>query len=80
MAAKLKSMVDAGQLEVINRKGRMTLKLPDNTVKILIEGLQRLRIEEIAEEDGYFTAAASQLKITAGMSKEIEALQRSDNR
>jgi chemotaxis protein MotB len=30
MTEKLKSMVDAGQLQVITRKGRMTLKLPDD--------------------------------------------------
>lgn len=30
MSLKLKSMVDAGTLQVITRKGRMTLKLPDN--------------------------------------------------
>lgn len=30
IAQKLKSMVDAGQLEVVMRKGRINLKLPDN--------------------------------------------------
>ncbi len=29
LADKLKAMIDAGQLEVVMRKGRMTLKLPD---------------------------------------------------
>lgn len=30
VTAKLKAMVDSGQLQVVVRKGRMTLKLPDN--------------------------------------------------
>jgi chemotaxis protein MotB len=30
LAARLKSMVDAGKLEVVVRKGRMTVKLPDD--------------------------------------------------
>lgn len=32
------------------------LKLPDGTIKVLIEGRQRARIEEIAENAGYLTA------------------------
>lgn len=40
---KLKAMVDAGTLQVINRKGRLTLKLPD---KILFpSGSQKLKKE-----------------------------------
>ncbi|MCK6550378.1 OmpA family protein [Myxococcota bacterium] len=40
---KLKAMVDAGTLEVINRKGRLTLKLPDNI--LFPSGSQKLKKE-----------------------------------
>lgn len=43
MADKLKSMIDAGKLQVINRKGRMTLKLPDEI--LFPAGSKRLKKE-----------------------------------
>jgi chemotaxis protein MotB len=48
VAEKLKSMIDAGQLEVVMRKGRMTLKLPDEILfpsgskKLKKEGIEAL--------------------------------------
>ncbi|MEQ9501994.1 MAG: OmpA family protein [Deltaproteobacteria bacterium] len=41
IAQKLKSMVDAGQLEVVMRKGRINLKLPDNI--LFPSGSKRLK-------------------------------------
>jgi len=32
------------------------LKLPDGTVKVLVEGEQRVAIEEVAETSGFYTA------------------------
>lgn len=43
MAEKLKSMIDAGKLQVVNRKGRMTLKLPDEI--LFPAGSKRLKKE-----------------------------------
>ena len=37
------------------------LKLPDGTVKVLVEGHQRISIEEIREVDGYFSAGVTDL-------------------
>ena len=34
-----------------------TLKLPDGTVKVLIEGTERIKIIEIEDTNGYFTAS-----------------------
>ena len=45
LADKLKSMIDAGQLEVVTRKGRMTLKLPDAI--LFPSGSKRLKKEGI---------------------------------
>ena len=48
LADKLKSMIDAGKLEVATRKGRMTLKLPDEILfpsgskKLKKEGIEAL--------------------------------------
>ncbi|MGI1671352.1 MAG: endopeptidase La [Neptuniibacter sp.] len=39
------------------------LKLPDGTVKVLVEGDYRATIHELSEEDGFFTAEASVLMI-----------------
>lgn len=43
MAAKLQSMIDAGKLQVVNRKGRLTLKLPDEI--LFPAGSKRLKKE-----------------------------------
>lgn len=53
LAEKLKSMIDAGQLEVVTRKGRLMLKLPDNI--LFPSGSRRLKkggreaLEQVAE-------------------------------
>ncbi|WP_299176607.1 endopeptidase La [uncultured Neptuniibacter sp.] len=39
------------------------LKLPDGTVKVLVEGDYRATIESLKVEEGFFTAQASQLQI-----------------
>ncbi len=38
------------------------LKLPDGTVKVLVEGSSRSRIKEIIEKDGYYVARASKME------------------
>ncbi len=52
------------------------LKLPDNTVKVLVEGGRRARITKFGEVDSYFEAAVEDLPDTAGEEKELEALGR----
>jgi ATP-dependent Lon protease len=53
------------------------LKLPDNTVKILVEGVRRVRLPSIAEEEGHFVASPVSLDVRTPETKETEALQRS---
>jgi ATP-dependent Lon protease len=53
------------------------LKLPDGTVKVLVEGGERARVLTITEEDGYFSAEAEQLATTDLPSAESDALLRS---
>ena len=42
------------------------LKLPDGTVKVLVEGQRRVRITEFTREDGYFEALVAEMPDTAG--------------
>src|SRR5215510_2900178 len=52
------------------------LKLPDGTVKVLVEGGQRARIQKFAENEAFFEAQAETLVERTGEAKEIEALAR----
>ncbi|KPU84971.1 DNA-binding protein [Marinosulfonomonas sp. PRT-SC04] len=53
------------------------LKLPDGTVKVLVEGLMRVKITEYLENDTYFEARAEVLDETLGDPDTVEALVRS---
>jgi ATP-dependent Lon protease len=54
------------------------LKLPDGTVKVLVEGQQRARVTRIADGASHFTATVTPVESggTDGKSAEIEALRR----
>jgi ATP-dependent Lon protease len=52
------------------------LKLPDGTVKVLVEGGQRARIQRFAENEAFFQAYAENLGENAGGQQETEALAR----
>src|SRR3954466_2414259 len=52
------------------------LKLPDGTVKVLVEGAQRARIHEITELETHFTADLTPVESEAGDESEVEAMRR----
>src|SRR5499426_3651480 len=52
------------------------LKLPDGTVKVLVEGNQRARIDEIADQRTHYSALAAPLPPDAVESTEVEAMRR----
>jgi len=52
------------------------LKLPDGTVKVLVEGGQRARILRFAENEAFFQAHAETISEKVGDQQEIEALAR----
>ncbi len=52
------------------------LKLPDGTVKVLVEGAQRARIHQIGELDTHFTAELSPVESELGDESEVEAMRR----
>ncbi len=50
------------------------LKLPDGTVKVLVEGKMRVRITDFLDNDFYFEAAAEEVAETARDAAAIKAL------
>jgi ATP-dependent Lon protease len=53
------------------------LKLPDGTVKVLVEGLRRAKIAAFKETEPYFEAFAEVVEESASEKREVEALMRS---
>ena len=52
------------------------LKLPDGTVKVLVEGGQRARISKYADTEDFFQAYAEPIEDDAGDDRELDALAR----
>jgi ATP-dependent Lon protease len=52
------------------------LKLPDGTVKVLVEGVKRARIRSFKETEDYFEVLAENIEDKEDDSKELEALSR----
>jgi ATP-dependent Lon protease len=53
------------------------LRLPDGTVKVLVEGKQRARVKRFQENDDYFLVEIEEIPETTQVTVEIEALMRS---
>ncbi len=53
------------------------LKLPDGTVKVLVEGEWRAQIEDFTRTDEYFEAEVSEIPQDQGAEQEVSALMRS---
>ena len=73
---------DNPEVEDINETGTVAtvlqlLKLPDGTVKVLVEGLYRAKIDEYVQIDEYFEAHATRLEEPDYETVEVEALSRS---
>lgn len=52
------------------------LKLPDGTVKVLVEGVQRARIESVSDAETHFVASVTGVDSENGVESEAEALRR----
>ena len=52
------------------------LKLPDGTVKVLVEGSQRALVEDINENEGFFVCTARPVPLDAVEDTETEAMRR----
>ncbi|MEG6509606.1 endopeptidase La [Methyloligella sp. 2.7D] len=82
LAAQKNANDDEPEHDGIYRMGTLAsvlqlLKLPDGTVKVLVEGTVRASIEEFTENDNYFEARISRVHEEMGSEEEIEALARS---
>ncbi|MFA7270237.1 MAG: endopeptidase La [Sterolibacterium sp.] len=52
------------------------LKLPDGTVKVLVEGVQRARLESIEDRRTLFVAEVLPVPLEEGLNNEVEAMRR----
>jgi len=82
LVAQKNAAQDDPAAEDIYRTGTVStvlqlLKLPDGTVKVLVEGGERARIAGYTERDEFFEAEAELLPEEAGEVRELEALSRS---
>ena len=52
------------------------LKLPDGTVKVLVEGTERVRVLRVSDTDNHFEAEVEVIPAEDGMNSEVEAMRR----
>jgi ATP-dependent Lon protease len=81
LVAQKNAAQDDPSAEDIYRVGTVStilqlLKLPDGTVKVLVEGGRRARLTSFKETDAYFEAYVEELPDQEGEAKELEALGR----
>src|SRR6056297_1548511 len=82
LSSQLDPAVDDPTHDGIYRHGVLAnvlqlLKLPDGTVKVLVEGRARVVIEEFVDNDAFFEATATELEEEEGDPEAIAALTRS---
>ncbi|QDS35143.1 endopeptidase La [Brevibacillus brevis] len=70
---------DAEQIYSIGTVARVKqmLKLPNGTIRVLVEGLQRAKIEEYLQQEDYFVVSITYLQDEKTEKNEVEALMRS---
>jgi ATP-dependent Lon protease len=81
LASQIDPSEDEPTTETIYQNGVLAtvmqlLKLPDGTVKVLVEGLERVQITEYLDNDDYFEATAEVVEVTHNDPDAIEALTR----
>jgi ATP-dependent Lon protease len=82
LCAQKNASVDDPSTEDIFRTGTLAtilqlLKLPDGTVKVLVEGIERAQIIEYTDNDRYFEAIIERFDDESPDVQEVEALRRS---
>jgi ATP-dependent Lon protease len=82
LASQIDPSLDEPGTDAIYRVGVLAnvlqlLKLPDGTVKVLVEGQARVKITGFIENDAFFEAEAERLEETTGDMEAVEALTRS---
>jgi len=83
LVAQKSADIDDPSMKDLNNVGTLStilqlLKLPDGTIKVLVEGSQRAHVDEIQEDEGFFTADYAILEDEGVENeREIEVLARS---
>jgi len=82
LVAQKNASMDEPGIDDIYRIGTLStilqlLKLPDGTVKVLVEGVERARLVEFVESGDYFVAEIELLKVAEMPERESEVLGRS---
>ncbi|MCL4315405.1 MAG: endopeptidase La [Gammaproteobacteria bacterium] len=82
LVAQKSAALDDPKVEDIYSVGTLSnilqlLKLPDGTVRVLVEGAERARVLNLSGGDDYFTAQAVPFPVTPVDERETEALSRS---
>ncbi|MCA0043620.1 endopeptidase La [Celeribacter litoreus] len=82
LSAQIDPSVDDPEEDGIYRVGVLAnvlqlLKLPDGTVKVLVEGEKRVRLTQFIENENHFEAEVEPLEETVGDEAAVEALLRS---
>src|SRR5208283_705195 len=81
LVAQKNSKIDEPAKDEIYEIGTLSeilqiLKLPDGAIRILVEGLTRVKINEYTQEDPYFEVSVEEVTETEEKDKEIEAMRR----
>ncbi len=82
LVAQKDAAIDDPQAEDVYKTGTVAtilqmLKLPDGTVKVLVEGLKRAKVNHFTETKEYFSAEIEYLNIEGNSDSDMEALLRS---
>jgi len=82
LVAQKDASLDEPDVEDIYRTGTLAsvlqlLKLPDGTVKVLVEGVQRIKINEFLATEEFFEAKTEEVNLVEEDGEELEALSRS---
>jgi ATP-dependent Lon protease len=83
LVAQKSAEVDEPSMEDIHSIGTLAailqlLKLPDGTIKVLVEGIKRAKVLQLKEEDGFFSAKIDAIDAEQPMEdREVEVLTRS---
>ncbi|HFD87426.1 MAG TPA: AAA family ATPase, partial [Gammaproteobacteria bacterium] len=83
LVAQQSAEVDDPKVDEIHRIGTLSnilqlLKLPDGTIKVLVEGEQRVKVIDLNEGDDHFTAQISLIETSGDENeRELEVLSRS---
>ena len=82
LVAQRDPTVDDPEIKDLNTVGTLgtvlqLLRLPDGTIKVLVEGTTRAQLEQVIQEDPFFSVTLKEYRDKEEQSPELEALARS---